>query len=161
MDESEAYSSEDEDISLTGSDFEFQLTTSKRKLNSTQGAASPKRVRHPSVSGSSQSQTPEESQGLGPRSAQTDGRATACHLYEAVRSGRSALLTVIDDWLEEYRRDREAGILELINFVVQCSGCKGVVTREMFSRLQNADIISQLTTEFNEVRGINTSHFCF
>ncbi|XP_042626432.1 cohesin subunit SA-1 isoform X2 [Cyprinus carpio] len=150
MDESEPYSSEDEDVSLTGSDFEFQLTTSKRKLNSTQGAASPKRVRHPSVSGSSQSQTPEESRGLGPHGAQTEGRATACHLYEAVRSGRSALLTVIDDWLEEYRRDREAGILELINFVVQCSGCKGVVTREMFSRLQNADIISHLTTEFNE-----------
>ncbi|KTG03684.1 hypothetical protein cypCar_00032125 [Cyprinus carpio] len=76
-------------------------------------------------SGSSQSQTPEESRGLGPHGAQTEGRATACHLYEAVRSGRSALLTVIDDWLEEYRRDREAGILELINFVVQCSGCKG------------------------------------
>ncbi|XP_052471003.1 cohesin subunit SA-1 isoform X3 [Carassius gibelio] len=150
MDESVAYSSEDEDVSLTGSDFEFHLTTSKRKLNSTQGAASPKRVRHLSVSGSSQSQTPEESRGLGSHGAQTEGRITACHLYEAVRSGRSALLTVIDDWLEEYRRDREAGILELINFVVQCSGCKGVVTREMFSRLQNADIISHLTTEFNE-----------
>ncbi|XP_052471002.1 cohesin subunit SA-1 isoform X2 [Carassius gibelio] len=147
MDESVAYSSEDEDVSLTGSDFEFHLTTSKRKLNSTQGAA---RVRHLSVSGSSQSQTPEESRGLGSHGAQTEGRITACHLYEAVRSGRSALLTVIDDWLEEYRRDREAGILELINFVVQCSGCKGVVTREMFSRLQNADIISHLTTEFNE-----------
>ncbi|XP_058653102.1 cohesin subunit SA-1 isoform X2 [Onychostoma macrolepis] len=142
MDESELYSSEDEDVSLTGSDFEFQLKTSKRKLNSTQGAASPKRVRHPSVSGSSQSQTPEESRPL--------GRADACHLYEAVRSGRSALLTVIDDWLEEYRRDREAGLLELINFVVQCSGCKGVVSREMFSSLQNADIISHLTKEFNE-----------
>lgn len=85
---------------------------------------------------------------------------------------------MIDDWLDEYRRDREAGLLELINFVVQCSGCKGdvrhkrkrhrcvflklitlccvsgVVTREMFSSLQNADIISHLTKEFNEVRGI-------
>ncbi|RXN22212.1 cohesin subunit SA-1-like protein [Labeo rohita] len=150
MDESELYSSEDEDVSLTGSDFEFQLKTSKRKLSSNQGAASPKRVRHPSVSGSSQSQTPEDSRHLGPHGTQTDGRVTACHLYEAVRSGRSALLPVIDDWLEEYRSDREAGLLELINFVVQCSGCKGVVTREMFSCLQNADIISHLTKEFNE-----------
>lgn len=85
---------------------------------------------------------------------------------------------MIDDWLDEYRRDREAGLLELINFVVQCSGCKGdvrhkhkrhrcvflkriafccvsgVVTREMLSSMQNADIISHLTKEFNEVRGI-------
>ncbi|XP_043087259.1 cohesin subunit SA-2 [Puntigrus tetrazona] len=133
----ELYSSGDEDVSLTGSDFEFQVKSSKRKLNSNQGSSSPKRVCQPSVSGSSQSQSPVE-----PRPLR--------HLYEAVRSGRSALLTVIDDWLEEYRRDREAGLLELINFVVQCSGCKGVVTREMCRSLQNADIISQLTKEFNE-----------
>lgn len=146
MDVSEPYSSEDEDISLTGSDFEFQLKTSERKLTSTRGATSPKRVRHPSASGSSssQSQTAED------RGAQTGRRTTASHLYEAVRSGRAALQTVIDDWLDEYRRDREAGLLELINFVVQCSGCKGVVTREMFNSLQNADIISHLTKEFNE-----------
>ncbi|XP_067312828.1 cohesin subunit SA-1 isoform X4 [Pseudorasbora parva] len=142
MDASELYSSEDEDISLTGSDFEFQLKTSEKKLTSTRGETSPKRIRHPSVSGSSSSQpqTPED---------RCRG-ATASHLYEAVRSGRSALQTVIDDWLDEYIRDREAGLLELINFVVQCSGCKGVVTREMFSSLQNADIISHLTKEFNE-----------
>ncbi|XP_048044969.1 cohesin subunit SA-2 isoform X1 [Megalobrama amblycephala] len=148
MDVSELYSSEDEDVSLTGSDFEFQLKTSERKRISTQEATSPKRVHHPSVSGSSssQSQTPEDRR----HSAQTDCRAAASHLYEAVRSGRSALLTVIDDWLDEYRRDREAGLLELINFVVQCSGCKGVVTREMLSSMQNADIISHLTKEFNE-----------
>ncbi|ROL53580.1 Cohesin subunit SA-1 [Anabarilius grahami] len=148
MDVSELYSSEDEEVSLTGSDFEFQLKTSERKRISTQEATSPKRVHHPSVSGScsSQSQTPEDRR----HSAQTDCRPTASHLYEAVRSGRSALLTVIDDWLDEYRRDREAGLLELINFVVQCSGCKGVVTREMLSSLQNADIISHLTKEFNE-----------
>ncbi|XP_073778483.1 cohesin subunit SA-3 isoform X2 [Danio rerio] len=138
----EPYSSEDDSISLTGSDFEFQLKTSKRKVNSTQGVASPNRVhrRPASALSSSQSQAPTDSEG---------GVSTA-YLYEAVRSGRSALTTVIDDWLEEYQRDKEAGLLELINFVVQCSGCKGVVSREMLSSLQNADIISHLTKEFNE-----------
>ncbi|XP_051514059.1 cohesin subunit SA-1 [Myxocyprinus asiaticus] len=139
-DASELYSSEDESVSLSGSDFEFQLKTSKRKLTTTgQGTSFSKRV-HQSVSGSrcSEPQTPE------------NRRTAAGHLYEAVSSGRSALPTVVDDWLDEYRRDREAGLLELINFVVQCSGCKGVVSREMFNSLQNADIISQLTNEFNE-----------
>ncbi|KAK7137452.1 hypothetical protein R3I94_013180 [Phoxinus phoxinus] len=156
MDEAALYSSGDDDVSLIGSDFEFQLKTSGRKLTSTRGATSPQEVHPPSVSGSSssQSQTPEGSQSQTPEGhthrSQSECRASASHLYEAVRSGRSALQTVTDDWLDEYRRDREAGLLELINFVVQCSGCKGVVTREMFSSQQNADIISHLTKEFNE-----------
>ncbi|XP_052010665.1 cohesin subunit SA-2 [Xyrauchen texanus] len=143
-DASELYSSEDESVSLSGSDFEFQLKTSKRKLSTTgQATTFSKRV-HQSVSGSSCSepQTPENTR--------RNRHVAAGHLYEAVSSGRSALPTVVDDWLDDYRRDREAGLLELINFVVQCSGCKGVVSREMFNRLQNADIISQLTNEFNE-----------
>lgn len=35
------------------------------------------------------------------------------------------LQTVVDDWLDVYKQDREEGLLELINFVVECSGCKG------------------------------------
>ena len=33
--------------------------------------------------------------------------------------------TVVDEWLDAYKHDREAGLLVLINFVVQCCGCKG------------------------------------
>uniref|UniRef100_A0A8C8M906 Cohesin subunit SA n=1 Tax=Oncorhynchus tshawytscha TaxID=74940 RepID=A0A8C8M906_ONCTS len=57
---------------------------------------------------------------------------------------------VVDEWLDSYKQDRDAGLLELINFVVQCCGCKGVVSREMFDGMQNAEIISTLTKEFNE-----------
>ncbi|KAA0709804.1 Cohesin subunit SA-1 SCC3 -like protein 1 [Triplophysa tibetana] len=94
--------------------------------------------------------TAGNTRGLRRRDVQTDDHATTGDLYEAVRSGRSALPTVIDDWLDEYRRDKEMGLLELINFVIQCSGCKGVVTKEMLSTMQNADIIGHLTEEFNE-----------
>uniref|UniRef100_A0A672TIX9 Uncharacterized protein n=1 Tax=Strigops habroptila TaxID=2489341 RepID=A0A672TIX9_STRHB len=55
--------------------------------------------------------------------------------------------TVVDDWLETYKRDRETGFLELINFIV-CS-C-GVVTPKMFRDLQNSEIIQQLTEQFKE-----------
>lgn len=33
--------------------------------------------------------------------------------------------TVVDDWLETYKRDHEIGFLELINFIVCSCGCKG------------------------------------
>ncbi|XP_056625345.1 cohesin subunit SA-3 [Triplophysa dalaica] len=148
MDALESNSSED-NLSLSGSDFEFQPKTSKRKLISSQGTTSPKRVYQP-VRSSNEPQTAGNTLGLRGRDVQTDDHATAGDLYEAVRSGRSALPTVIDSWLDEYRRDKEVGLLELINFVIQCSGCKGVVTKEMLNTMQNADIIGHLTEEFNE-----------
>ncbi len=35
------------------------------------------------------------------------------------------LQTVVDEWLDSYKRSREAGLLVLINFIVQSCGCKG------------------------------------
>ncbi|XP_059573799.1 cohesin subunit SA-3 isoform X2 [Alligator mississippiensis] len=71
-------------------------------------------------------------------------------LYEAVRSGKTALEVVVDEWLETYKRDRETGFLELANFFIRACGCKGVVTSEMFRKLQNSEIIQQLTKQFAE-----------
>ncbi|XP_030341461.1 cohesin subunit SA-3 [Strigops habroptila] len=71
-------------------------------------------------------------------------------LFEAVKSAKIAVETVVDDWLETYKRDRETGFLELINFIVCSCGCKGVVTPKMFRDLQNSEIIQQLTEQFKE-----------
>ncbi|KAF0039963.1 hypothetical protein F2P81_008198 [Scophthalmus maximus] len=57
---------------------------------------------------------------------------------------------VVDEWLDSYKRGREVGLLVLINFIVQSCGCKGVVNREMLDSMENAEIISTLTKEFNE-----------
>ncbi|XP_047209930.1 cohesin subunit SA-2 isoform X3 [Girardinichthys multiradiatus] len=81
----------------------------------------------------------EESQGI-----------SAKDIYDAVCSGKSAMVTVVEEWLCSYKQSREAGLLVLINFIVQCCGCKGVVSRDMFESMENADIISKLTKEFNE-----------
>uniref|UniRef100_A0A8D0FCD3 STAG domain-containing protein n=1 Tax=Strix occidentalis caurina TaxID=311401 RepID=A0A8D0FCD3_STROC len=58
--------------------------------------------------------------------------------------------TVVDDWLETYKQDRETGFLELANFIVRSCGCRGVVTPEMFRHLQNSEIIQHLTEKFEE-----------
>nr|XP_015195780.1 PREDICTED: cohesin subunit SA-3 [Lepisosteus oculatus]XP_015195781.1 PREDICTED: cohesin subunit SA-3 [Lepisosteus oculatus]XP_015195782.1 PREDICTED: cohesin subunit SA-3 [Lepisosteus oculatus]XP_015195783.1 PREDICTED: cohesin subunit SA-3 [Lepisosteus oculatus] len=89
-----------------------------------------------------------------PRASETRSQqVTAAHLYEAVRGGRTAMRSLIDDFLEGYKQDKEAELLELINFIVMCSGCKGVVNRKMFANMQNAQIISRLTREFDEDSG--------
>lgn len=35
--------------------------------------------------------------------------------------------SVVDDWIESYKQDRDMALLDLINFFIQCSGCKGTL----------------------------------
>uniref|UniRef100_A0A4W5NNB3 Cohesin subunit SA n=1 Tax=Hucho hucho TaxID=62062 RepID=A0A4W5NNB3_9TELE len=63
------------------------------------------------------------------------------------------LMSVVDDWIEAYKNDRDMALLDLINFFIQCSGCKGVVSGEMFRNMQNSEIIRRMTEEFDEDSG--------
>ncbi|XP_039622245.1 cohesin subunit SA-2 isoform X2 [Polypterus senegalus] len=74
-------------------------------------------------------------------------------LFEVVKMGKSAMQSVVDDWIESYKHDRDTALLDLINFFIQCSGCKGVVTAEMFRHMQNSEIIRKMTEEFDEDSG--------
>ncbi|XP_069775856.1 cohesin subunit SA-2-like isoform X2 [Narcine bancroftii] len=75
------------------------------------------------------------------------------NLFEAVKLAKSAMQTLVDEWLEFYKEDKVAGLLELLNFFIRCCGCKGVISSEMFQKLQNAEIIRKLTEEFDEDSG--------
>ncbi|XP_023198274.1 cohesin subunit SA-2-like isoform X1 [Xiphophorus maculatus] len=74
-------------------------------------------------------------------------------LFEVVKMGRSATQSVVDEWIEAYKQDRDVALLELINFFIQCSGCKGAVSEEMFRHMQNSEIIRKMTEEFDEDSG--------
>ncbi|CAJ0919478.1 unnamed protein product [Ranitomeya imitator] len=74
-------------------------------------------------------------------------------LFEVVKIGKSAMQAVVDDWIESYKQDRDIALLDLINFFIQCSGCKGTVRIEMFRNMQNAEIIRKMTEEFDEDSG--------
>ncbi|XP_017309169.1 cohesin subunit SA-1 isoform X4 [Ictalurus punctatus] len=149
---------EPDDVLGSDEDFEPNMKNTKRKQGPVPGATLSKRRRLRAGSSTSSpslthtpgaSRTPKNSLGPQPEMARTERRKRGS-MFEAVRSGRSALVTVVDDWLDDYKQDREEGLLELLNFVIECCGCKGIVTREMFDIMQNADIISHLTKEFNE-----------
>lgn len=155
-------------LSDSGSDYEAELKTTKRKKAAGR-LQPPKRtwlqadlmeVSSPTDSPITTRDSPQQqpSQGM---SRQTFPRRvirakegyqgiSAEHIYNAVFSGKSAMVTVVDEWLDNYKQSRETGLLALINFIVQSCGCKGAVTREMLSSMENAEIISTLTKEFSE-----------
>ncbi|GAA6223099.1 cohesin subunit SA-1-like [Lates japonicus] len=163
-----------DDFSDSGSDYEATIKASKRKKRAAPEPQPPKRPRRkaalkvtssPSSSPiptppdpSLQQQQQQNSRGTSRQVSSRPVRRvyegnqgiSAEDIYDAVRSGKSAMVAVVDEWLDSYKQSREVGLLVLINFIVQSCGCKGVVSREMLDNMQNAEIISTLTKEFNE-----------
>uniref|UniRef100_A0A8D2NVA4 Cohesin subunit SA n=1 Tax=Zosterops lateralis melanops TaxID=1220523 RepID=A0A8D2NVA4_ZOSLA len=79
---------------------------------------------------------------------QQNGEGDPVTLFEVYKLGKSG--SVVDDWIESYKQDRDIALLDLINFFIQCSGCRGTVRIEMFRNMQNAEIIRKMTEEFDE-----------
>ncbi|XP_023444166.2 cohesin subunit SA-3 [Dasypus novemcinctus] len=77
----------------------------------------------------------------------------ASDLFDAVKAAKSDMQSLVDEWLDSYKQDQDAGFLELINFFIHSCGCKGTVTLEMFKKMSNSEIIRHLTEQFNEDSG--------
>ncbi|KAL7990759.1 hypothetical protein Chor_014189 [Crotalus horridus] len=84
---------------------------------------------------------------------QQNGEGDPITLFDVVKMGKSAMQSVVDDWIELYKQDRDIALLDLINFFIHCSGCRGTVRIEMFRNMQNAEIIRKMTEEFDEDSG--------
>ena len=57
----------------------------------------------------------------------------------------------MDDWIESYKNDRDSALLDLIQFFINSSGCKGRITPHMYASMEHAEIIKKMTEEFDEV----------
>jgi hypothetical protein len=73
-------------------------------------------------------------------------------LYFIIRNGKASLQQVIDDWIDEYKSERDNALLGLMQFFISASGCKGRITPDM-QLMEHSDIIRQMTEEFDEESG--------
>ncbi|NWU90647.1 STAG2 protein, partial [Upupa epops] len=74
----------------------------------------------------------------------------AVTLFEVVSMGKKAMQAVVDGWVQAYKQDRNVALLDLINFFIQCSGCQGMVTAEMFQSLHKKNVMRKMTETFDE-----------
>ncbi|KAJ8310918.1 hypothetical protein KUTeg_012783 [Tegillarca granosa] len=86
------------------------------------------------------------------RSGEEEDPGTGC-MFDVVRGGRASLQSLVDDWIDSYNNDRDAALLELIQFFIQCSGCKGKISPYMYANQEHAEIIRKMTEEFDEDSG--------
>jgi cohesin complex subunit SA-1/2 len=61
------------------------------------------------------------------------------------------LQQIVDEWIEQYKADRDSGLRAIMQFFISASGCKGKITSQMQSSMEHAAIIRRMTEEFDEV----------
>uniref|UniRef100_A0A182JTG5 SCD domain-containing protein n=1 Tax=Anopheles christyi TaxID=43041 RepID=A0A182JTG5_9DIPT len=71
-------------------------------------------------------------------------------LYYILRHSKSPIATIVDDWIERYKADKDSALIALMNFFVHASGCKGKITPEMQQGMEHSGIIRKMTEEFDE-----------
>lgn len=89
----------------------------------------------------------------GRRNVTENADLEANSLFEIVKNGRGSLQSVVDDWIENYKQDRDAALLDLMQFFIECAGCKGRITSDMQQSMEHAEIIRKMTEEFKEESG--------
>uniref|UniRef100_UPI00358EDB34 cohesin subunit SA-1-like n=1 Tax=Myxine glutinosa TaxID=7769 RepID=UPI00358EDB34 len=86
------------------------------------------------------------------RMRQSEKRTAASPtLYRAVVHGQSPTQEILDEWVDLLQEDKEVAFLELVNFIIQSSGCRGEVTLDMVKTMGFSDIIRVMTEKFDEM----------
>ena len=60
---------------------------------------------------------------------------------------------IVDEWIENYKIDRETALIALMQFFINASGCKGKISPLMQSTMEHTSIIRKMTEEFDEESG--------
>ncbi|XP_045397367.1 cohesin subunit SA-3 [Lemur catta] len=124
------------------SDFEDSLRRSVKKRTAKRPLKTTPMAKHP-----------KKESGMVRGHGWKESEPPANNLFDAVKTAKSDMQSLIDEWLDNYKQDQDAGFLELINFFIRSCGCKGTVTPEMFTKMSNSEIIQHLTEQFNEDSG--------
>lgn len=74
-------------------------------------------------------------------------------LYFIIRHSKSSISTIVDDWIDGYKADRDTALNSLMQFFINASGCKGKITPEMQTTMEHTAIIRKMTEEFDEESG--------
>ncbi|XP_073947697.1 stromal antigen isoform X2 [Choristoneura fumiferana] len=73
-------------------------------------------------------------------------------LYNILRFNKTAINQVVDMWIEQYKSNREHALVQLMQFFINSSGCRGKVSPDM-AQMDHTLIIKKMTQEFDEESG--------
>ncbi|XP_029786834.1 cohesin subunit SA-2-like [Suricata suricatta] len=84
---------------------------------------------------------------------------TEATLFEMVALGKHCVQMAVEEWVRSYERDRELALLDLISFFVQCCGCEGIVTAELYRSIPDSSVVHKMTEKFDQETGLYYKKF--
>ena len=73
-------------------------------------------------------------------------------LFDALFKHDSAIDPLIREWNDAYEIDQADAMVELVNFLIQSTGCPSSIDRTVFDEEQDiAEVLSSLQEKFNAV----------
>ena len=81
-----------------------------------------------------------------------DQLASGNSLFSQILSGQCSQQTVVNDWIESYKKNKDTAMLDLMQFVVRSSGCKAahlVNNKEILRTKEYNEAINDLIEYYN------------
>lgn len=74
-------------------------------------------------------------------------------LFNQILSGQVSTQSIVDDWIELYKRDKDTAMLDLIKFIVRSAGCKSshlLNSKEILRTKEFTESINELIEQFTD-----------
>ena len=96
------------------------------------------------------SMTPRNNTTSGGAGQHTEEKGYFHHLL----AGKTNIQVLVDQWIDSYQANRDEALIELMQFFLDSSGCKGKLTQTMYLKMEHVDMLRAMTEHFDEVSRI-------
>jgi len=79
--------------------------------------------------------------------------------FHHLLAGKTNIQVLVDQWIDSYQANRDEALIELMQFFLDSSGCKGKLTQTMYLKMEHVDMLRAMTEHFDEVKFIDKSFY--
>jgi hypothetical protein len=72
--------------------------------------------------------------------------------FHHLLTGKTNIQVLVDQWIDSYQANRDEALIELMQFFLDSSGCKGKLTQTMYLKMEHVDMLRSMTEHFDEVK---------
>jgi hypothetical protein len=71
--------------------------------------------------------------------------------FHHLLAGKTNIQVLVDQWIDSYQANRDEALIELMQFFLDSSGCKGKLSQTMYLKMEHVDMLRAMTEHFDEV----------
>ena len=70
--------------------------------------------------------------------------------FHHLLAGKTNIQVLVDQWIDSYQANRDEALIELMQFFLDSSGCKGKLSQTMYLKMEHVDMLRAMTEHFDE-----------